>query len=358
MERINITKKINEFTSSESEKWEKLSSHEAQELYDIYNKNKYSTLIYSRRNTRKLREQIWWKWDILKNSDWKKIKNLIDKSSTTINPEENDIASKPKINENEKHKSIDNQEVWKEIHEQITKLWDNIWKINSVSSLKSYCENNNINVKKLQTVIWVVADWDIWPITFRNLKLYIEFKNRISDFTEENINNLSEKDSAKLFSIFKESEWIKKDCYSFIAHISKEIKWKFDLLSNFLIYNKIFNSKKNRYRWSLTQFLRIENSQETNFNDLMNNLENSPTNSIFLISMNTKWKPYYEHTWFITIEENGKIYFTHWETTEKEWKLISLWAIKEEVTRAWWYFDSSTIRKRYKKWFFNLKRIA
>jgi hypothetical protein len=152
-----------------------------------------------------------------------------------------------------------------------------------------------------------------------------------------------------------ESRGIKKDCYSFVHYIAKKLKKDLPILNSFLSYNRKYNSKRNWYRWSMTQFLsKFEKAKSTKFKSFMNKLKNSKDWSIFLASMNTNWKPYYEHTWFISIE-NWKMYFTHWETFKKSW---AQWAKKTEIKEKWWYFDSSIIRKRYKAGYFHLKKIG
>jgi len=229
-------------------------------------------------------------------------------------------------------------------YKNISKMWPKLEHELRKRAEKSFFEENGDLFISQEKYKWL--PWESHRVR--------ELKIRTVKDVEKDFPDLPNNEKRKLFKTIMESRGIKKDCYSFVYYIAKELKKDLPILNRFISYNRKYNSKKNWYRWSMTQFLsKFEKTKSTNFKNFINELKNSQNWSIFLVSMNTSKKPYYEHTWFISIE-NWKIYFTHWETFKKSW---AQWAKKTEIKQTWWYFDSSTIRKRYKAGYFNLKKI-
>ena len=222
-----------------------------------------------------------------------------------------------------------------------------------------------IDVETIQRLIWTHDYGDFWPKSFlkykdknynwaieslweflkRNNKIKSDKKN-LSIYLDENISELDDEARESLFKILEESEWIKKDCYNFVYSVSKNLSWDFPIFRDFLKYNKNYNSKNSWYRWSMTQFLKLEWATKISFDDFHETIKWSKDGSVFLVSMNSKyqkWFPNYEHTWFVT-HENWELFLTHWETYAKWW---AQWSVKAEIKKDWGYFSSTGIRKRF-----------
>jgi hypothetical protein len=383
-----------------------LFPEEAKGLYAIYEKNKWAALIYYKEQVTAIKKHIWWKWDILKFSDWEKIKEIAEKVESKIEKVEPTIEKvEPTIEKVETTISdkIENLLLvnWKLSQENAKSIFDLInrkWRKNIIISLdllmklvetftpqySSIYKRNYLKYigPSLEKSIKTIAEQNPNSIKEENnssrndsQKRYLEYKNKRSE-TKKDLDTINTQLRQNLVNVLTDSIDLKENCYNFIYKIAKWLKNESNLLRNFIEYNRIYNSKVNWYKWSITQFLRLEtdyrldltnieseykkrieiNKKDLLFKWFIYELRRAPEESTFIFSMNTKkekGKKNYEHAGFI-IKEEGKLFITHWKTSKD---LEAKWIEKIEITEGLWYFDSSIIRKRFKNWFFNLERI-
>lgn len=294
-----------------SAKAEFLSADEARDLYQIFIDNKRETLIYSKKQLKIIRQQIGWK-GLLKFSDWKKIKAISE---------------------------------WKPSQKKQTSDKNNQQQSFRGNYQRVLSERKRLDSRKTNTLLENVT---------------LEISNQKWDIRK----------------ILNQMNGEKHDCYNLLYQIAK--RSNNPVLKRFLEHNsssgkiipesirdvigRVWGYHK-KYVKSAMQFLRSEQAEyipKGKFNRFMDRLDSAKEGSVFVTSMNwpkTSGNGKVEHTGFITIK-NGKSYLTHWETFIIRGKQVPQWAKTHLVSREWWYFNSTPLRKNFKeKWYFHLLKI-